>query len=155
MSKPHTPLGRLAMQRPGPGFDCAPLLSRCKAECCGSCPIPAFTWQTRQADLQQPPVYAQPDGTGGVLQHAANGDCCFKRSDCSCAIYPQPGEADPRDSVCALFGGESHAALTCPWQDRNGRPRARGERRALKQWIRGRTDEYLAGLRSRAGSERG
>jgi len=127
---------------------CLDMLPTCKAECCGPCPIPERTWRDRQADVQRQPIIDQPDGRGFVHVVAEDSNCPFKRTDnFRCAIYPKPGEPDPRSEGCRIFGNETHLMLTCRYLDANGRTRTRAERRALSVVLLQSVDRTLRRIR--------
>ena len=56
-----------------------------------------------------------------------------------CKIYNE------RPEVCKRFGDESHPALCCPYQDKNGRVRSRAERRYTERQI----DKFIPNLKKK------
>ncbi len=129
------------------GFDCAKVRDRCQAMCCGPCPIPKATWESRQADVQGKVKLALEDDEGFVHTMTEDGSCPFRTDTATCAIYPKPGEPDGRSEVCRRMGDESHLMLTCVWMDRDGRLRPRPERRDITRRMAKEQHRIISNLR--------
>lgn len=107
-------------------FECKKHHPTCKARCCGIVPIPVPTWQKNQHNLQKEvkekhKVYATGQDNikqTCILPITEDALCPFLKKDLSCAIY------EDRPKVCKQFGDESHWALRCPMQHKDGSPRS-------------------------------
>jgi Fe-S-cluster containining protein len=95
----------------------------CYSECCGPFPMNE-TFFNKHKDKAQP-NYTATQVLADAYLYQANGDCCFLKSDRTCAIY------EDRPSVCRRFGDESHIFLCCPKMDRLGNRRSPGKRDQL------------------------
>ena len=107
-------------------FECKKYHCRCEAKCCGIVPIPVGTWQKNQHLIQRKvqkvhKVHAtnqENQRHTAMLPLTEDRYCPFLKKDLSCAIY------ENRPEVCRKFGDESHWALTCPMQHKDGTPRS-------------------------------
>lgn len=127
-------------------LDCKKMHHKCKAACCGMCPIPADIYNRNLDKIVEQPIsteYArQPDledcngemavskiksckEIGYVIPITKSLKCCFLNKDYTCNIY------DDRPFLCRKYGDESHHLMSCPWLDKNGKERTRAERRRL------------------------
>lgn len=109
-------------------FDCKNCMERCRASCCGYVPIPIETYKKYPplvySDIQEFEGNDELTGrTGGFVIVTQNNHCAYL-IDNLCTIY------EHRPEVCRKFGDESHPNLFCPYQDKDGRPRSRQERRS-------------------------
>lgn len=107
-------------------FECEKYHCKCKAHCCGIVPIPVPIWQRNQHHIQcevkeAHKVYVTDQENvrhTAILPITEDRLCPFLRPDLKCAIYKD------RPKVCQQFGDESHWALKCPMQHKDGTPRA-------------------------------
>jgi Fe-S-cluster containining protein len=122
-------------------FECKKYHSCCQARCCGIVPIPVGTWQKNQHNIQQEvkekhKVYATGQDNVKqtcILPITSDALCPFLKKDLSCAIYKD------RPKVCQQFGDESHWALRCPMQHKDGTPRSKEDAIELKTKV----DDWL------------
>lgn len=123
-------------------FECKKYYCKCQAKCCGVVPIPTTIWQKNQHNIQRPVKEAHkvrvtdPDDTvhTAILPLTEDAYCPFLKEDLSCAIYAT------RPKVCQMFGDESHWALKCPMQHKDGTPRLEDDKIELTskvdEWIK-------------------
>mgnify|MGYP001618994626 CR=1 FL=1 len=127
-------------------FECEKYHCKCKARCCGIVPIPVTTWQKNQHHIQKQVQKVHKvratdqDGKPhlAMLPITEDGLCPFLKEDLKCAIY-----AD-RPKVCKQFGDESHWALRCPMQHKDGTPRSKEDLIELTTKV----DEWVNDIRS-------
>lgn len=108
-------------------FECKKYHPCCKARCCGIVPIPVGTWQKNQHNIQKEvkethKVYVtdqENEQHTAILPLTEDGLCPFLTEELKCAIYKD------RPKVCQQFGDESHWALRCPMQYKDGTPRSK------------------------------
>jgi Fe-S-cluster containining protein len=124
-------------------MNCHPILHKCKAECCGPCPIPAPLYRRHRHRVAHEPAHEVLDGDGYMLAVDANGMCVFLGDDYRCAIY------DDRPPVCRLFGTGCHPLMECIWQAPDGRERGRVERRQMERRLGPVIDRFLGTDRPR------
>ncbi len=137
-------------------MDCPKSHAKCKASCCGSCPIPADIFYRNQDkivtkpikltehygpdildDLQADPykdIGQRPDKLF-ILPVTESLKCCFLNEDLSCNIY------EDRPLICRKYGDETHPMMTCPYQSKEGRCRTRQETRSILR----KNEKYVAG----------
>lgn len=107
-------------------FECKKYHCKCAAKCCGIVPIPVQIWQKNQHLIQRKvqkvqKVYAtnkENQRHTAMLPLTEDHYCPFLKKDLSCAIY------ENRPDLCKKFGDESHWAMTCPMQDKDGNPKS-------------------------------
>lgn len=108
--------------------------NKCKAACCGVCPIPKDIYERNRDKLVQIPLEEKElegyDPTASekrpfILPMTEDTYCPFLNKDKTCNIY------DDRPDVCRRFGDDSHPCLCCPYQDKDGRLRSRQEARKI------------------------
>jgi Fe-S-cluster containining protein len=107
-------------------FDCFKCHHKCKAACCGVSPIEKEIYQ-RNLDKRLRPVIKESDMEPCVIPMTEDSKCTFLKENFTCNIY------DDRPTLCKKFGDETHAMMTCLFQDKNGRERSRQERRSLER----------------------
>ena len=115
-------------------FDCKKLHTKCKAVCCKSVPIEKAVYERNVDKIIQAPISTEGfEGVDGLENRTVslifpitkNGYCPFLREDLLCNIQ------DDKPSVCVKYGSEIVPCLKCPFQDKNGRVRARQETRLI------------------------
>jgi Fe-S-cluster containining protein len=127
-------------------FECKKHHHCCKARCCGIVPIPITTWQKNQHNIhrevkEKHKVYVTDQDNEqhtAILPITSDALCPFLKEDLRCAIY-----AD-RPKVCKQFGDESHWALRCPMQHKDGTPRSEDDLIELTTKV----DEWVNDIRS-------
>lgn len=103
-------------------MDCSQCLLKCKAQCCGPVPIPKkvyYAMPKARVPVSEQEFYDFVIGTD------KDNYCVFLSEDYRCTIYNQ------RPEVCKKFGDESQIEMTCRFQAKDGRIRARGELREI------------------------
>lgn len=122
-------------------FECEKYHCKCKAHCCGIVPIPTPIWQRNQHKIQvevqkvhKVRITDQENELHtAMLPLTEDGLCPFLQEDLKCAIY------EDRPKVCRQFGDESHWALRCPMQHKDGTPRSEEDQIELtskvNEWI--------------------
>lgn len=106
-------------------FECKKYHSKCNARCCGCFPMAITLWQKNQHNIQKEVIGTQKcyanDSEGNrhtcVLPSTKDMLCPFLKKDFTCAIYEQ------RPAICRKFGDETHWALCCPMQHKDGKIR--------------------------------
>lgn len=81
-------------------------LEKCRADCCGACPIPNRVVRTF-TDLIHPDAEIQRAGAVSFVFVPETLKCGFLSSDYKCKIY------DNRPDVCRKFGEDSDPILRC------------------------------------------
>jgi Fe-S-cluster containining protein len=137
-------------------FECEKYHCKCKARCCGIVPIPLTIWQKNQHNIQREvkeahKVYVTDQEN---VRHTAflpiteDHLCPFLRADLKCAIY------ENRPKVCKKFGDESHWALRCPMQHKDGTPRSKEDlielTTSVDKWITERIKSEIGGNEARS-----
>lgn len=116
-------------------MDCQKCLQKCRAVCCGIIPL------ERKFIKKHKPVrkVLKEVELGGdmVILETEGRYCPYLNQELKCSIYNE------RLEVCRLFGDESQIALTCPFQDKEGRIRSRQERRAVERKVSKDMDRFL------------
>lgn len=155
-----------------PEFDCKKMHHKCKAECCSICPIPKDIWdrnihkivrhpeqiidlgirpdphECKKLDLvptdsskflENSKLFTENDFVNKHFIQPVTKDmmCPFLNKDYTCNIY------EDRPGVCRDFGNETHADLTCSYQDKDGKERSRQECRKLRRECQKRTDKLI------------
>lgn len=131
-------------------FECEKYHCKCKAHCCGIVPIPVPIWQRNQHNLQaqvleKHKVYATGQNNVKqtcILPITEDSLCPFLQEDLKCAIY------EDRPNVCRQFGDESHWALRCPMQHKDGTPRSEDDLIQLTSKV----DEWVDKLTGSSGT---
>ncbi len=124
-------------------MNCEPFLPKCKAECCGPCPIPVALFEANRHRVARAPAHEVLDEGGNTHAIDAHGMCVFRQDDFHCAIYQD------RPEVCRLFGTGCHPLMVCPWQAPDGRERYRAERRQVERMVGPHLDKALQRLSAR------
>lgn len=128
-------------------MDCKKCHIKCKAECCGVCPIPSKIYDTHLDKIVNEPesikrlmlheILSEKPLSSSlcsekieyVMPVTKNLKCPFLNQDYSCNIY------EDRPPVCRKFGDESHPFLTCRWLSKDNKERSRQERRMIEREI--------------------
>ena len=122
-------------------FECKKYHHICQARCCGIIPIPRVTWQKNQHNIQRPieathlveTTDLENEKVRCILPITPDALCPFLKEDYSCAIYKD------RPKVCQQFGDETHWALRCPMQHKDGTPRSEEDKIVLNSKV----DEWV------------
>lgn len=130
-------------------FECKKYHCQCGARCCGIVPIPVSIWQRNQHNIQceikeKRKVYTtdqEDQKHTAILPITEDGLCPFLRENLDCAIY------EDRPKVCRQFGDESHWALRCPMQHKDGSVRSEKDAIQLnskvKEWLEKNTNQTM------------
>lgn len=103
-------------------MDCSKCLNECRGECCSEVPMPA-AFLKRHTPVRE--ITEVVEYGGSVVAKTASGRCPFLTEDYKCSVYSD------RPAICRVFGDDLTPFSKCRWQDKDGRPRSRQERRAL------------------------
>lgn len=105
-------------------FQCT---ENCKAECCGTTPIPKGVFKKNRKLMQRKYVELRVSDTD-IQAITKDGLCIFLKKDLKCAIYKS------RPFICKMYG--TIQELLCPYVDPNGRVRSEDEIAKVKQEIK-------------------
>lgn len=120
-------------------FDCKKFHHECKAECCGTIPLPIEIWERNQDKIVQEMLgtIVLPN-LDFITPTTKSGMCPFLKEDLTCNIY------EDRPEPCVVFGTEKPRYMSCAFQDKEGKKRSRQSHRKIKRQI-----EKLHKLRDR------
>lgn len=98
---------------------------KCKADGCGSVPIPRSVWEKNQDKLQVKDGTFMDDGEGNVLPTTEDFRCPFLNKETyKCMIY------EDRPEVCRDFGTSTESILLqCPHLKLNGNPKSEAQKK--------------------------
>lgn len=107
-------------------------VKKCKAECCGIVPFEK-KWFDKSKLVRKVEIH---EFEGLISAFDKDNYCGFLGYDFKCSIY------NDRPEICKKFGDESDPFLVCPWENKDGETRCRGERRRLKRKIDKVTEKF-------------
>lgn len=103
-------------------MNCKKFHNQCHASCCSFVPM---TREFLRSNFHNQVIpikeYIEMDHNN-VIAITETGKCPFLNTDYSCNVY------NTRPEICRKFGDETHIAMTCAHQDKNG------NERSLKEW---------------------
>ena len=117
-------------------FDCKDFVDKCHACCCGMIPFEKKLYNDNVDKIITKPIkvneFHELDPFDNkekdfIIPITNNMTCCFLQDDYKCAIY------DERPTVCKVFGDETVPALSCHYQDKDGKKRSRQSKRQLER----------------------
>lgn len=108
-------------------FNCFKLHAKCQAGCCGIVPIDAKVYKANEHKRTRPVIQEIPFKDAEILPHTMDKRCCFLGEDLRCQIF------NDRPQVCKDYGNEEHTALTCAYQNKDGKERSKQAKKRIKR----------------------
>lgn len=140
---------------PGSGFDCRPYIEKCKAQCCGACPLPIEVVRKHLDLLPKGTKATRFNGDHLYVYRLVDDpefgptmECAFNDPDTRlCMIY------EDRSLICRQYPTDQEPLASCEWQTRDGTPRSRQERRRIARERRKDGFKMVPELKKRVGDD--